>query len=133
KIPDVLGPGPIQRRRLLDLHQANFTGAPPPIGMKARFLPDDGFDQQRVDMVTMRGGVDLRFEFPALPGNEREVAGSPQNAKDDHQQNWKNCPAPFHAADCSDGLRATHFKIFGSFGIWQGWSVAPSAPRPAAQ
>lgn len=93
KIRDVFRARPFHRRRLLDLHQANFPRPPAPVRVKSRFPPDHRLNQQRVHIVTFRRGVDLRLKFPRLADDNPQIRAAPDNAKRDQRQNY---PQPFH-------------------------------------
>ena len=80
EIPDVLGARPIERGGLLQLHQTDLAGPSAPVRVKARLPPDNGFDQEGIDGVTAGGGVNLRFELPALKINKPKVYGDSKNA-----------------------------------------------------
>ena len=55
---DALGFDPILRRRFGHLHESAFAMAADFFRMETAFLPDDGFDQQRIHAVAPGGGGD---------------------------------------------------------------------------
>ena len=73
KILNVLGSRPFGGCGRLNLHQADFTGFATPIRMKTRFLPNDGFHQEWVYIITSGRGADLCVEFSFLVTHKANI------------------------------------------------------------
>ena len=79
KILNALGCRPFRGRRRLDLHQADFTGSAAPIRMETCLLPNDRFDQERINVISPGRGADLGAESPPLAGNKTNIQDQHRN------------------------------------------------------
>ena len=75
----MFGVCPFLRRIFADLHQADFLGATPGVGIETAFAPDDGFHQRRFDTVPPRRSANrpilAAFQAPFAPNPKTHGSG----------------------------------------------------------
>jgi hypothetical protein len=77
-IANALGFGPFFAGEFHHLHETDFAGFAFGVSIEAAFLPDDRFDQQRIDAIALRGGDDLRLVLALAHVFAPPVAGDDQ-------------------------------------------------------